>query len=133
MRSATTAIVGSKGGAGVAQRIVSLMPPHELYIEAFAQTRGGTSAIETVWCNFPEPAELHDTRFVGDGFRDRERIRRKISRWVRRLERLPLAERAVILAAFDDAGLPRQKWRCPRQVLETRPSSAWTLACHLQT
>lgn len=79
-------------------------------VEQFsAQTRGGAAAIETVWCNFPEPAELHDTRFVGDGFRDRERIRRKVSRWVRRLERLPLAERAVILAAFDDAGLPRQK------------------------
>jgi hypothetical protein len=30
------AIVGSKGGAGVAQPIISLMPPHELYIEAFA-------------------------------------------------------------------------------------------------
>jgi DNA adenine methylase len=29
-------ITGSKGSAGVAQRIVSLMPPHELYIEAFA-------------------------------------------------------------------------------------------------
>ena len=36
MRTAITAIVGSKGGAGVAQRIVSLMPPHELYVEAFA-------------------------------------------------------------------------------------------------
>jgi len=29
-------VTGSKGGAGVAQRIVTLMPPHELYIEAFA-------------------------------------------------------------------------------------------------
>ena len=74
-----------------------------------AQTRGGSAALETVWCNFSEPAELHDTRFVGDGFRDRERIRRKVSRWVSRLKRLPLAERAVILAAFDDEGLPRQK------------------------
>jgi DNA adenine methylase len=231
-RAATAAIPGSKAGAGVAQRIVSLLPPHELYIEAFAggaavgrlkrpsgcdvfverdvarasslmtmlpasahlvvgdvmqviapervpaeavvycdppylmstrrssrryyrhelasedehtrflewarrlpcrvlisgyasalysstltdwrtvefsaQTRGGGAAVETVWCNFPEPAELHDTRFVGDGFRDRERIRRKVSRWVNRLKRLPLAERAVILAAFDDEGLPRE-------------------------
>ena len=35
-RVVTTAIPGSKAGAGVAQRIVSLLPPHELYIEAFA-------------------------------------------------------------------------------------------------
>jgi DNA adenine methylase len=236
MTMPAASVTGSKGGAGVAQRIVSLMPPHELYIEAFAglaavgrlkrparcdvfierdadrasslkamlpataqvvigdvmqvvmpehvppatvvycdppylkstrrsrrqyyrhdllteaeherflewvcrlacrvlisgyesalyasrllgwrvvqfraQTQGGT-AIETVWCNFPEPAELHDVRFVGDGYRQRERIRRKVSRWVRRLERLPLAERAAILAAFNDAGLVnrRQKSR----------------------
>jgi DNA adenine methylase len=73
-----------------------------------AQTQGGT-AIETVWCNFPEPAELHDVRFVGDGYRQRERIRRKVSRWVRPLERLPLAERAAILAAFNDAGLSNRR------------------------
>ena len=29
-------------------------------VQFSAQTRSGT-AIETVWCNFPEPAELHDT------------------------------------------------------------------------
>ena len=27
---------GAKGGAGVWQRIISQMPPHELYVEAFA-------------------------------------------------------------------------------------------------
>jgi len=36
MTIAAVMITGSKGGAGVAQCIVSLMPPHELYIEAFA-------------------------------------------------------------------------------------------------
>ena len=81
-------------------------------VQFSAQTRGGT-ATETVWCNFPEPAELHDTRYVGDGFRERERIRRKVTRWVHRLEKLPLAERAVILAAFDDAGLPRRATPSP--------------------
>src|SRR6185503_4318140 len=30
--------VGSKGGAGVWQRIISEMPPHDLYVEAFAGT-----------------------------------------------------------------------------------------------
>src|SRR5438128_6058115 len=30
--------VGSKGGAGVWQRIISEMPPHDFYVEAFAGT-----------------------------------------------------------------------------------------------
>jgi len=81
-----------------------------------AGTRRGR-AVEFVWLNFPEPAYLHDSRFVGDGFRERERIQRKIRRWTTRLSSLPPAERAAVLAAFDDAGLPRraplplQKWR----------------------
>lgn len=64
-----------------------------------AGTRGGR-AIESLWCNFPPPAELHDTRFVGAGFRERERIRRKVARWARKLRALPLAERAAILEAL---------------------------------
>ena len=95
--------------SGYASALYTAMLPDWRVVQFSAQTRGGSTAVETVWCNFPEPAELHDTRHVGDGFRERERIRRKVSRWVSRLERLPLAERAVILAAFDDAGLPRQK------------------------
>jgi hypothetical protein len=42
-------VVGSKGGAGVAQRIISLMPPHDLYVEAFADL--GAVATE-VWHGF---------------------------------------------------------------------------------
>jgi hypothetical protein len=95
--------------SGYASALYASRLPGWRVVQFSAQTRSGAAAIETVWCNFAEPAELHDTRWVGDGFRERERIKRKVSRWVRRLERLPLAERAVILAAFDDAGLPRQK------------------------
>lgn len=68
-------------------------------------TRRGR-ALECLWCNFPPAAELHDTRFVGAGFRERERIQRKVRRWVRRLSALPLHERAAVLAAFDEAGSP---------------------------
>lgn len=77
-------------------------------VQFAAGTRGGR-AVECVWANFPETADLHDTRFVGEGFRERERVKRKVGRWVRRLGALPLAERAAVLAAFDDTGLHRRK------------------------
>lgn len=65
-----------------------------------AQTRSGESAEEWVWMNYPEPVELHDYRYLGDSFRDRERIRRKIVRWQARLDRLPSLERRAVLAAL---------------------------------
>lgn len=64
-----------------------------------AATRGGPRA-ECLWMNFPEGLPLHDTRFVGAGFRERERIRRKRARWVRRLRDMPPAERQVIAEAL---------------------------------
>ena len=66
-------------------------------------TRRGR-ALECLWCNFDEPRDRHDTRYVGAGYRERERIRRKVHRWVARLAALPLAERAAVLAAFDETG-----------------------------
>ncbi len=30
-----------------------------------------------IWCNFPEPAELHDYRYIGKGYGERERQYRK--------------------------------------------------------
>jgi DNA adenine methylase len=66
-------------------------------------TRKG-SALEHLWCNFAPTIDLHDTRFVGAGYRERERIQRKVRRWVAKLAALPLQERAAVLAAFDDTG-----------------------------
>ena len=79
-----------------------------LYGELFAgwrrrefsvMTRGGP-ALESVWMNFPEPAEFHDTRFMGSGFTDRQRIKRKAARWVKRLLSMPPGERAAVLEAI---------------------------------
>jgi hypothetical protein len=75
-----------------------------------AMTRGGL-AEECVWANFPEPMELHDYRYLGEGFRERERIKRKKSRWLARLAAMPLLERRCLLSAIaetagsDDEGL----------------------------
>lgn len=41
------------------------------------QTRSGATAQKRVWMNYPEPLELHDYKFLGRNFRERERIKRK--------------------------------------------------------
>lgn len=69
-----------------------------------AMTRGGTLATEWLWMNYPEPVELHDYRFLGETFRERERIKRKKARWSARLERMPVLERQALLMAIDEFG-----------------------------
>ncbi len=69
-----------------------------------AVTRGGSLATEWLWMNYPEPAELHDYRYLGESFRERERIKRKINRWVARLERMPILERRALSAALAKVG-----------------------------
>jgi len=64
-------------------------------------TRAGRTATEWLWMNYPEPVALHDYRYLGEGFRERERIKRKKLRWVNRLRRMPLLERRALLAAID--------------------------------
>jgi len=65
-----------------------------------AMTRGGLKT-ESVWMNYKEPDQLHDYSFLGDGFRERERIKRKIQRHVSRLNSLPLLERLAIIEAIN--------------------------------
>lgn len=54
-------------------------------------------ATEWVWMNYPPPVELHDYQHLGDTFRERERIKRKTSRWVSKLKSIPLLERQALL------------------------------------
>lgn len=64
-----------------------------------AMTRGGTVAQEWVWMNFPAPVELHDYRYLGETFREREYIKRMKGRWVARLEKMtPLRRQALLMA-----------------------------------
>ena len=65
-------------------------------IDFNAMTRGGI-AIERLWMNYPEPAELHDLRYLGSNFRERERIKRKKARWQAKLAKLDPLERAAIM------------------------------------
>lgn len=63
------------------------------------RTRGG-NAIEHLWYNFEHPRELHDYAFLGDTFRDRERIKRKRKRWIDRIAKMGALERRAMLQAI---------------------------------
>src|SRR5262249_13623936 len=83
-------------------------------IQFQAMTHGGPRT-EWLWCNFPEPIALHNYRYLGIGFRERERIKRKKQRWTDRLHRLPLLERQALLAGIDDAWqIPSPKTTMPQ-------------------
>lgn len=67
-----------------------------------AITRGGSMATEWLWMNYPRPVRLHEYTYLGDGFRERERIKRKAARWAARLRGMSPLERQAILAALED-------------------------------
>jgi DNA adenine methylase len=69
-----------------------------------AMTRGGHTATEWLWYNYPEPIALHDYRYLGEDFRERELIKRKKQRWVNRLHVMPILERRALLAAIGRHG-----------------------------
>jgi transposase len=60
-------------------------------------------AVEWVWMNYPAPVKLHDYRYLGSNFRQRERIKEKSKRWVKRLKSMPLLERQALLSALHSA------------------------------
>jgi site-specific DNA-adenine methylase len=79
--------------------------PNKLYDEmlkgwnkiAFtAQTRSGM-AVENVWFNYEQPKQLHDYRYIGDNYRERELIKGRIFRNVSKLIKMPAVERNSIL------------------------------------
>lgn len=65
-------------------------------IEFQAMTRGGT-ATEKVYYNFPTPTELHDYRYIGNDYREREQLKGIVSRNVSKFKRLPAVQRNAII------------------------------------
>jgi site-specific DNA-adenine methylase len=68
-------------------------------------TRGGGKATEWLWMNYPKPLQLHEYTYLGDNFRERERIKRKKARWVERLKRMDIHERQALLAAVGELAI----------------------------
>lgn len=60
------------------------------------QTRNGP-AIETLYCNYPKPTSLATYEFLGVDNEDRRRIRRKLSRFNAKLNKLPILEKKAII------------------------------------
>lgn len=75
----------------------------------FPNTTHGGRKIEIAWFNF-DPAMLyqrHDCRYVGDNYRERERIKRKRIRWRKRLAAMSAGERQVILESLLELEPPK--------------------------
>lgn len=83
----------------------NLRAPKWRAISYQAPLRNGMTATEYLWCNFPQPCELHDYRYLGENRRERERIKRKKTRWTNKLKVMPDLERYAILAAIQAAQL----------------------------
>jgi hypothetical protein len=62
--------------------------------------RRGRPVTEWLWHNFPAPLALHDYRYLGDNYRERERINRKTERWASKLDKMPEWERAWLSASI---------------------------------
>ena len=50
-----------------------------------------------LWCNFPEPDDLHDWNYAGKNFRQRLALKRLAARWLARLEGMPARKRGYVL------------------------------------
>lgn len=70
-------------------------------------TRGGLQD-EKIWINYEKPVFLHDYSFIGDGRRNRERIRRRQRNWKDQLMQMTEQERTAMLLCLNsqacDAG-----------------------------
>ena len=71
--------------------------------ETYQAPTRGRPAQETVWFNFKRPRVLHDYSYLGGNFREREKIKRRKCRWVKRLKAMDETERGAMLDAIRDA------------------------------
>ena len=51
---------------------------------------------ETIWYNFPKPTTLHDYKYLGANFRDRQTIKRRIDRIKKRISELTHQEQSLL-------------------------------------
>jgi hypothetical protein len=69
---------------------------HTYCFQAFANHHMAT---EWIWMNYPiPPLELHDYRYLGDNFRERERIKLRSKYWLARLKKMPVLERNALFS-----------------------------------
>ena len=65
------------------------------YIQFESSTRQGL-ATEMLYMNYDSPTELHDYRFYGETFRERELIKKRFKNITKKIEMLPVIERGNV-------------------------------------
>lgn len=68
-------------------------------VDYMTSTRGGP-IVESLWCNYPPPAVLHDARYFGGDRRRRQDFHRMIKRWQKKFFSLDSVRRAALLATL---------------------------------
>ncbi len=68
----------------------------------FTTSTHGGSAEEVLWMNYPEPVALHDYRYLGGTFRQRQDFKRMRERWKGKLAAMPALKRRALLAVLHD-------------------------------
>ena len=69
-------------------------------IDYRTMTRAGM-VDEALWMNFTPPTQLHDYSFLGADYRERERIKRKKTRWKNRIANMDRLERLAIMEVLE--------------------------------
>lgn len=67
--------------------------------EFHTMDRGG-KCVEVIYMNYPEPEHLHQYDYLGEGFGDRQRIKRKIDRLLSKWGNLPQHEKNALIVAL---------------------------------
>ena len=70
------------------------------HTHSFQATTHHGMATEWIWMNYPEPIHLHDYQYLGDNFREREKIKIKLKRWTARFKSMPVLERQSLLSVL---------------------------------
>lgn len=95
-------------------------------LEYTAMTRGGPRR-ECLWCNFAEPAELHDWRYAGFDHRQRFALKRFVRRWLDRIAAMPPRRRGYVMhelhAALEERHPRRRDPATPPLALARRVGS----------
>jgi len=91
--------------------------------EIKAPTRHGM-VTEQLWMNYKRPTELHDYRYLGADYREREDIQRKQKRWLRKFSEMPILEQnamvqklTAVIGKNTEAGQGKKKRKKPQPSL----------------
>lgn len=73
-------------------------------IQFMSMTRGGYPCQEWLWMNYPDPQDsglLHDYRYVGKNYREREKFRRQQKRWSTRMANMTALQRMALMSVLE--------------------------------